>query len=200
MENLDDPFAIQITISLFLSLSLEENHLSISPGAYTEQTYRKTFSLSDLDLYFVISLLFCFHMSWRWPWWCRYCQVKAMLHFGHLIIYHNLGQHPSHYFIFLQNTMTKNHHDWLKIINIKQKFANSISPAGQLLFHWPILHTETKKFGQFGANIVIFAINEHAVYRNRKMGYIHWLGIHTNPDTSWQGFENNLTIINSGTK
>ena len=53
MENLDDPFAIQITISLFLSLSLEENHLSISPGAYTEQTYRKTFSLSDLDLYFV---------------------------------------------------------------------------------------------------------------------------------------------------
>ena len=63
MENLDDPFAIQITISLFLSLSLEENHLSISPGAYTEQTYRKTFSLSDLDLYFVISLLFFFHMS-----------------------------------------------------------------------------------------------------------------------------------------
>ena len=58
MENLDDPFAIQITISLFLSLSLEENHLSISPGAYTEQTYRKTFSLSDLDLYFVISLFF----------------------------------------------------------------------------------------------------------------------------------------------
>ena len=58
MENLDDPFAIQITISLFLSLSLEENHLSISPGAYTEQTYRKTFSLSNLDLYFVISLFF----------------------------------------------------------------------------------------------------------------------------------------------
>ena len=69
----------------------------------------------------------------------------------------------------------KNHHDWLKIINIKQKFANSISPAGQLLFHWPILHTETKKFGQFGANIIILAINEHAVYRNRKMGHIHWL-------------------------
>ena len=66
MENLDDPFAIQITISLFLSLSLEENHLSISPGAYTEQqTYRETFSLSDLDLYFVISLLFCFNTSRR---------------------------------------------------------------------------------------------------------------------------------------
>ena len=99
MENLDDPFAIQITISLFLFLSLEENHLSISPGAYTEQTYRKTFSLSDPDLYFVISLLFCFHMSWRWPWWCRYCQVKAFWAFNIMVRYHNLGQHPRHFLI-----------------------------------------------------------------------------------------------------
>ena len=106
--------------------------------------------------------------------------------FNIMIRYHNRGHHPSHSLIFLQNTMTKNHHDWLKIINIKQKFANSISPAGQLLFHWPILHTETKKFGQFGANIIIFAINEHAVCSKRKMGHIYWIGIHTNPQTSWQ--------------
>ena len=114
MENLDDPFAIQITISLFLSLSLEENHLSISPGAYTEQTYRKTFSLSDLDLYFVISLLFCFHMSKKMTMMMSILPGEgyaAFWAFNVMLRYHNLGQHPSHSLIFLQNTMTKNHHD-----------------------------------------------------------------------------------------
>ena len=110
MENLDDPFAIQITISLFLSLSLEENHLSISPGAYTEQTYRKTFSLSDLDLYFVISFLFCFHLS-TMTMMMSILPGEGYAAFSIMIRYYNLGQHPSHSFIFLQNTMTKNHHD-----------------------------------------------------------------------------------------